>query len=78
MEAAGDRRQGQGIYDYNVGVGRGKISTKTTIMKTEASEEYIQRVQGIGDNDGGGSGSKMGPVYWQRQWSVYFTLLSRC
>ena len=46
------------------------MSTKTTKMTTDASEEDRRCVQGIEDDDGGGSGSITGPVYWQRQQSV--------
>ena len=38
------------------------MSTKTTTMTTEASAEYRLRVQGIGDNNEGRSGSKIVPV----------------
>ena len=42
-----------------------KISTKTTIMTMEALAEDRRRVQGIGDDNGGGSGSAMVLVDWQ-------------
>ena len=48
----------------------------TTTTTKEASAEDRGRVQGIGDNDGGGSGSTTGPVDWQRQRSVDFTFYS--
>ena len=48
------------------------MSTKTTAMKTDASAEDRRRVQGIEDDDGGGSGSTTVPVDWQQQRSVYF------
>ena len=38
------------------------MSTKTTTMTTEASAEYRLRVQGIGDDNEGSSGSKIVPV----------------
>ena len=46
--------------------------TKTTTTSTEASAEDIQHVQGIVDDDGGGSGLTKGLVDWQLQQSVYF------
>ena len=46
--------------------------TKTTTTTTEALEEDRRRVQGIRDDDGDGSGPKMGLVDWQRQQSVDF------
>ena len=46
--------------------------TKTATTTTEASAEDIQCVQGIGYNNGGGSGLTIGLVYWQQQWSVDF------
>ena len=48
------------------------MGTKTTTTKTDTSEEDRQRVQGNEDDYGGGSGSMMGPVDWQRQQSVNF------
>ena len=48
------------------------MSTKTKTTTKEASEEDRRRVQGIEDEDRGGSGSTTGPVDWQRQWSVDF------
>ena len=50
-----------------------KMITKTTTITTEASAEDRQRVQRIGGENRGGSGSKMGPVDWQIQRSVDFT-----
>ena len=46
------------------------MSMNTTTTTTEASSEDRRRVQGIGDNYGGNSGSTTVPVDWQRQWSV--------
>ena len=43
------------------------MSTKTKTTTTEASAEDRRRVQDIGDDDEGGSGSTMHPVDWQRQ-----------
>ena len=51
---------------------RREMSTKTTTMKTEASAKDRRRVQEIGDDDGGGSGSMTGQVDWQQQRSVDF------
>ena len=51
------------------------MSTKTTTNSTDALEEDIPCVQGIEDNNGGGSGLTMGPVDWQQQRSVDFTCL---
>ena len=50
-----------------------KTRTKTTTTTMEASTEDIQRVQGIRDDNGGGSGLTTGPVDWQQQRSVGFT-----
>ena len=44
------------------------LKTKTTI--TDASTDGRQRVQGMGDDNRGGSGSTTGPVDWQWQRSV--------
>ena len=44
----------------------------TTTTKIEASEKDGRRVQGIGDDDGGGSGLIIGLVDCKRQWSVEF------
>ena len=49
-----------------------KMNTNTTTTPTEASVEDIWRVQGIGEEDGVGSGSTMGPVDWKQQQSVDF------
>ena len=46
---------------------------KTTTTTTEASAEDRKRVQGIGDNVGGDSGSTTGLMDWQRQRSVGFS-----
>ena len=51
---------------------RRNMITKTSTTKLEAPEEDRRRVQGIGDNDGGGSGSTTGPMDWKRRQSVYF------
>ena len=51
---------------------RRKMSTKTSTMTTEASEEDRQNVQGIRDNNRSVSGSKTGPIGWQRLQSVDF------
>ena len=48
------------------------MSTKTTTTTKEASAEDRQRVQGIEDDNGGGSGLTTGPVDWQQQRSVGF------
>ena len=48
------------------------MNTKNTTTTTEALAEDIRRVQGIGDNNGGGSGLTTGLVDWQRQQSVDF------
>ena len=48
------------------------MRTKTTTTTTDASAEDRRRVQGIEDNNGGGSGFTTGPVDWQRQRSVDF------
>ena len=45
---------------------------KTTTTTTGASEEDRGRVQGIGDNNRGGSVLTTGPVDWQQQQSVDF------
>ena len=50
-----------------------KMSTKTTTTTIEASSKNRRRVQGIVDDDRGGSRSKTGPVDWQRKQSVDFT-----
>ena len=49
------------------------MSTNTKTTTTDASEEDRRCVQGIEDEDVGGSGSTTGPVNWQWQRSVYFT-----
>ena len=49
------------------------MSTKTTTRTTEASAEDRQRVQGIKDDGGGGTGSMTGMVDWKQQRSVDFT-----
>ena len=41
------------------------MSTKTTTTTTDALAGDRQRVQGIEDNYGGGSGSTTGPVDWK-------------
>ena len=41
-------------------------------MTTEASVEDRKRVQGMGNNSRGGSGSTTDPVDWQQQWCVDF------
>ena len=46
--------------------------TNTTKTTTEALAEDRRRVQGIGDDNGGGNGMMTGPVDWQRQRSVDF------
>ena len=46
--------------------------TKTKTTTTDASAEDRQRVQGIEDDNGGGSRSTTGLVDWQRQRSVDF------
>ena len=51
---------------------RKKMSTKTSTKTTDASAEDRQRVQGIGDDDGGGSGFTTGPMDWQQQQGVAF------
>ena len=48
------------------------MSTNTTATTTEASAEDRRHVQGIRDDDGGGSGSMTGPVDWQQQQIVDF------
>ena len=48
------------------------MSRKSTKMKMEASADDRRRVQGIKDDDGGGSRSTTGLVYWQRQRIVDF------
>ena len=48
------------------------MSTKTKTTKTNASVEDRRRVQGIEDNNGGGSRSMTGLVDCQRQRSVDF------
>ena len=45
---------------------------KTTTTTTDVSMEDRKHVQGIEDNDGGGSGLTTGPVDWQPQRSVDF------
>ena len=49
-----------------------KMSPKTSTSRTEASVEDIWRVQRIGDNDGGVSGSKTASVDWQWKRSLDF------
>ena len=49
------------------------MSKETITTTKEASAEARRRVQGIKDNDGGGSRSTTGPVDWQRQRSVDLT-----
>ena len=49
------------------------MSTKTKTTTTKALTEDRQRVQGIGDDNGGSSGLTTVPVDWQRQRSVDFT-----
>ena len=50
-------------------------STTTTYASAEEYEnrDYNNYNGGVGDDDGGGSGSKTGPVDWQRQQNVDFT-----
>ena len=48
------------------------MSTKTTKIKTETSEEDRRRVQGIRDDSGGGSALTTDLLGWQRQRSVGF------
>ena len=48
------------------------MRTKTTTMTTDDSADDRRHVKGIGDNNGGGSGSTTGPVDWQQQRSVDF------
>ena len=45
-------------------------------MTTEASAEYRQRIQGVRDDDEGGSGLTTGPMDWQQQHSVYFLAIA--
>ena len=49
------------------------MRTKTTTTATDASSEDRRRVQGIKEDDGGGSISTTGLVYWQLQRIVDFT-----
>ena len=48
------------------------MRTKNTKTTTEVSAEDRRRVQGIADDDEGGSGSTTEPMYWQQQRSVDF------
>ena len=48
------------------------MSTNTTTTITDATLEGRRRVQGIEDNDGGGSRSTTGLADWKRQWTVDF------
>ena len=48
------------------------MSTKNTTTTTDVLTEDRQRVQGIEDNDRGGSGLTTGLVDWQRQRCVDF------
>ena len=47
--------------------------TETTTTTTDASAEDRQSVQGIEDDNRGGSGLTTGPVNWQLQQSVHFS-----
>ena len=49
------------------------MRTKTTTTTIEVSVEDIRRIQGIRDDNGGGSGLTTGLEDWQRQQSVDFT-----
>ena len=46
--------------------------TNTATKTTEVLAEDRRRVQGIGNNDGGGSGSTTGPADWKQQRNVNF------
>ena len=48
------------------------MSKKTTTKATDALAEDRRRVQGIEDDDGGGSRLTTGLVDWQQKRSVYF------
>ena len=48
------------------------ITNTTTTTTIDASAEDRQRVQGIEDDNGGGSGLTTGLVDWKRQQSVVF------
>ena len=52
------------------------MNTKTTTTIMETSAEYRRRVQGIGDNNEGGSGLTTGPVDWKIQRSIEFPFYS--
>ena len=49
-----------------------KMIVKTSTRTMEASEEDRRHVQGIGDDNIGGSGSITGPMDWQQQRSTDF------
>ena len=49
-----------------------KMITKTTTRTTAVSAEDRQRIKGIKDDDGGGSGLTTSLVDWQQQQSVDF------
>ena len=51
---------------------RRKLITKTNKTTNEALAEDIRRVQGIGDDNGGGIVLMTGPIDWQQQQSVDF------
>ena len=48
------------------------MSTKTLTTITEALSDDRQRIQGIEDNDRGGSSLTTSPMYWQLQRIVNF------